>query len=231
MEANGGDHVQADKPTKQPAAQRAYHHVKSLLLDGAVKPGEMLSEGDIATSLGISRTPVREAFTRLQSEGWLRLYPRRGALVVPVDPNQTRDLVDARVLLESESVRTVVHKAETTDRTGVLQRLTDDLESILSQQREALDAQDLAAFSQTDLAFHRAIIEASGNSIYVRFQDAIADQETRMSVRSLWRSPEAARRVVSQHAELLTAVGHKDVDAFRAALRHHLMDIHSDLIT
>jgi DNA-binding GntR family transcriptional regulator len=90
--------------THLPAAQRAYDHTKTLILDGSAKPNDMLSEGEVATQLGVSRTPVREAFTRLQSEGWLRLYPRRGALVVPPDHEQARDLVTARIMLESAAL-------------------------------------------------------------------------------------------------------------------------------
>ena len=64
------------------AADLASDHVKEQIVLGAFAGGEMISEGDVAAQLRISRTPVREAFLRLQAEGWLRLYPKRGALVV-----------------------------------------------------------------------------------------------------------------------------------------------------
>ncbi|MCZ0975943.1 GntR family transcriptional regulator [Streptomyces albulus] len=74
-------------PSK-PTADRAYAHVRERLLDGRYPGGELLSERAVATELGLSNTPVREAFLRLQAEGFLRLYPRRGALVVPVTPGE-----------------------------------------------------------------------------------------------------------------------------------------------
>ena len=64
----------------------------------------MVSEGDVAGELAMSRTPVREAFLRLAAEGWLRLFPKRGALVVPVAPGEAEAVVDARLLLESHAV-------------------------------------------------------------------------------------------------------------------------------
>ncbi|WP_223286039.1 GntR family transcriptional regulator [Kocuria atrinae] len=60
------------------AAERAYAHAKARILTGELD-GELLSEGIVADELGVSRTPVREAFLRLQAEGLMRLYPKRGA--------------------------------------------------------------------------------------------------------------------------------------------------------
>ena len=68
------------------AADTAYSFVKEQIVLGVYAGGEMISEGDVAAQLSISRTPVREAFLRLQAEGWMRLYPKRGALVVAVTP-------------------------------------------------------------------------------------------------------------------------------------------------
>src|SRR4051812_16538780 len=88
-------------------ADRAYEHVRSRLLSGDYLGGELLTEGEIATDLGISRTPVREAFLRLQAEGFLRLYPKRGALVVPVRPGEGRHAMEARLLLERHALDVV----------------------------------------------------------------------------------------------------------------------------
>ncbi|MFL6056075.1 MAG: GntR family transcriptional regulator [Actinoallomurus sp.] len=66
------------------AKERALAHVKDQVFTGAFPGGELISEGEVAEALGMSRTPVREAFPRLEAEGLLRLYPQRGALVVPV---------------------------------------------------------------------------------------------------------------------------------------------------
>ena len=67
--------------TEASAADAAYAKVKERILDGDLAGGTMVSEGTIADELGMSRTPVREAFLRLQVEGWMRLYPKRGALI------------------------------------------------------------------------------------------------------------------------------------------------------
>ncbi|MBV8291555.1 MAG: GntR family transcriptional regulator, partial [Mycobacterium sp.] len=82
------------------AKDRALDYVKSQVLSGAFPGGELISEGEVAAALGMSRTPVREAFLRLEAEGLLRLYPQRGALVVPVSSEEARAVIEARLLLE-----------------------------------------------------------------------------------------------------------------------------------
>ncbi|MFC7740939.1 GntR family transcriptional regulator [Nocardiopsis composta] len=72
--------------TRQAAKDRAYAFVKDQVLRGVFEGGDLISEGDVASALEMSRTPIREAFLRLEVEGFLRLYPQRGALVVPVSP-------------------------------------------------------------------------------------------------------------------------------------------------
>ena len=67
------------------AADAVYREVKGRILDGSIAGGALISEGEISELLDVSRTPVREAFVRLQAEGWMTLYPKRGALVRAVE--------------------------------------------------------------------------------------------------------------------------------------------------
>src|SRR5699024_3327401 len=87
--------------TMTSAVQRAYQTVKARILSGTLPAAEMLTEGEIAAELNLSRTPVREAFLRLEVEGHLRLYPKRGAMVVPISPAEVHDLFEARLLIEA----------------------------------------------------------------------------------------------------------------------------------
>src|SRR3954468_11306716 len=86
------------------AADIAYNFTKARILDGRMAGGAMVSEGDVAEGTGLSRTPVREAFLRLESEGLLRLYPKRGALVVPVSPAEVLHVMETRLLVERFAV-------------------------------------------------------------------------------------------------------------------------------
>src|SRR5215210_9105741 len=88
-----------------PAKDRAYAWVKEQILEGIYPGGELLSEGEVARRLEMSRTPVREAFLLLEAEGLLRLYPKRGALVVPVSAAEVTDVMETRELVESFAIR------------------------------------------------------------------------------------------------------------------------------
>ncbi len=206
------------------AAEAAYTATKTAILDGDFPAGSMLSEGDVATRLGISRTPVREAFLRLQVEGWLRLYPKRGALVVPPEPGEARDVLEARLLVETSGVRAASGSQERTDE------LAEAMRRRLEEQQGAHTTDDLAAFAEHDLAFHRAIVEAGGNTLLLGFQDSLADHERRMSTRSLWRRKDSSQLVLAQHAGLIEAVERRDPLLFEQRLREHLSTVHRRLL-
>src|SRR4051812_49922417 len=88
-----------------PAAARVYAYVKERLLDGTFPGGALLSENELSQQLGLSRTPVRQAFVQLEAEGLLELYPKRGALVVPVAASEIEDVFEARLLVEEHCAR------------------------------------------------------------------------------------------------------------------------------
>ena len=101
---NEGDWALAGRAAKD----RAHDYVKPQVLTGAFPGGELISEGEVAAALGMSRTPVREAFLRLEAEGLLRLYPQRGALVVPVSSEEAHAVIEARLLLEQFAAGKVI---------------------------------------------------------------------------------------------------------------------------
>src|SRR3954451_8810394 len=88
-----------------PAAARVYAYVKERLLDGTFPGGALLRESELSQQLGLSRTPVRQAFVQLEAEGLLELYPKRGALVVPVAASEIEDVLEARPLAEEHCAR------------------------------------------------------------------------------------------------------------------------------
>jgi len=202
-----------------PAAEIAYRHVKAQVLDDLLPGGSMISEGEIAGQLALSRTPVREAFLRLEAEGWLRLYPKRGAVVVPIAAGEARAVIDARLLLETHAVESL---ATSEDRS----RLRAVLESSIAQQSAALDDGDLDRYSEHDTAFHCAIVAAGGNALLTGFSVALRERQHRMVARSLWRDVERARGFVSGHRDLAGLIGAGDTRGFGDALRRHLSDAH-----
>src|SRR4051794_21171102 len=92
------------------ASERAYAFTKERILDGRFGGGDFITEGEIAEGIRLSRTPVREAFLRLQSEGLLRLYPKRGALVVPVSIREVESVMETRKVVERFAIEKVIRR-------------------------------------------------------------------------------------------------------------------------
>lgn len=201
------------------AAERVYDEVKELILTNELAGGELISEGEVAQRCEVSRTPVREAFLRLQAEGWMRLYPKRGALVVPVTDREVRDVVDARVLVEGHAVARIVGD-------DVAARvLAEQLRGNLDEHR-GLGPDDAARFARLDAEFHQLIVVAGGNTVLAEFYTGLGERHRRMTSASMHRDPAITERIVADHAELLDLVAQRDGAGFDAALRRHLSAVH-----
>jgi DNA-binding GntR family transcriptional regulator len=203
-----------DRPP--PAKDRAYAYVKERILDGVYPGGELLSEGEVAGALEVSRTPVREAFLLLEAEGLMRLYPKRGALVVPVSPDEVRDLMDTRLLLERDAARRAARDASGRERVAT------GLQDLLDRQQQALDAGDVPGFVRTDRDFHHAIVAAGGNAILTRLSDAIRDRQRRMVATTVARDPALMRRFLDEHRAICDAIGAGDARAAGRLMEAHI---------
>lgn len=211
--------------TEASAADAAYAKVKERILDGDLAGGTMVSEGTIADELGMSRTPVREAFLRLQVEGWMRLYPKRGALIREVTPGELDDVVEARILIETDAVRRLVRDS---DR---VQDVVDDLTDILDEQRRAYEASDLPRLADADTAFHARIVAAGGNALLSEFFATLRDRQRRMLARSLWRRDDRAEQVLADHDLLVRLIADGETAAFEVALGRHIRKTHRELLS
>jgi DNA-binding GntR family transcriptional regulator len=203
-------------PKPPPAKDRAYAFVKERILDGGYPGGELLSEGEVAEALEVSRTPVREAFLLLEAEGLMRLYPKRGALVVPVSADEIRDVMETRMLVERHAADRLARRGP--DAAGVVAELRD----LLARQEELLDAGDTAGFVAADRAFHHTMVAASGNAILSRISDSLRDRQRRMVAVTVARDPELPRRFVAEHREILGAIERGDADDAARLVEAHL---------
>ncbi|UGQ12151.1 GntR family transcriptional regulator [Yinghuangia sp. ASG 101] len=199
--------------TALPAAERAYRHIKQGVLERRYAGGSLLTEGELAHSVGVSRTPVREALLRLEVEGLVRLYPKKGALVLPVSAQEIADVVETRRLVEEHAARKAVPAPP-----SLIARLAELLEL---QQRQAA-AGDLAAAAATDRSFHAEIVRNAGNDILVKLYDQLRDRQLRMGVAVMHAHPDRVTGNLADHADILDALRSGDADAAGAAVHRHI---------
>lgn len=200
-----------------PAAKTAYETVKTRILSGALPATEMLTEGELATELGISRTPVREAFLRLEVEGHLRLYPKRGAMVVPISPAEIHDLFEARLLIESHAAQRICTRPEPSR-----QRLLEVLGIVLEQQDAAIAADDLSRYAELDAQFHHHVISMGNNALLTDVATGIRERQQRLVAASVEADSDRARDYMAGHHALLKRLEAADATGYRAELEAHL---------
>jgi DNA-binding GntR family transcriptional regulator len=203
---------------RQGASDRAYDYVKTQVMTGAFPGGELISEGEVAAVLGMSRTPVRESFIRLEAEGLLRLYPQRGALVVPVSPTEMRSVMEARLVCERFAVEKVIRLGAAA-RAEVAAKLRDHLD----QQQAMSDAGRLEEFFQSDRIFHTELLEAADNAFLGGLYASLRDRQVRMVHESAVRDPRRVTTILIEHARITDAVRDGDMAAALEAVRVHLM--------
>jgi DNA-binding GntR family transcriptional regulator len=204
----------APVPVKQPpAADRVYAHVKQGVLDRRYEGGTLLTEGELAEAAGVSRTPVREALLRLEAEGLIRLYPKKGALVLPVSAQEIADVVETRLMVEEHAARKAVPAPA-----GLVERLAE----LLEKQKAQAAAGDYAGAAVTDRCFHAEIVRSGGNEILSRLYDQLRDRQLRMGVAVMQSHPDRVAKTLSEHAELLEALRSGDAEAAVAVVGRHV---------
>lgn len=201
-------------PAKQPpAAERVYAHVKQGVLERRYEGGTLLTEGELAEAVGVSRTPVREALLKLEVEGLIKLYPKKGALVLPVSAQEIADVVETRQLVEEHAIRKAVPASP-----ALIERLTQ----LLEKQREQAEAGDLAAAAVTDRCFHAEIVRSGGNAILSRLYDQLRDRQLRMGVAVMHAHPDRVTKTLTEHREILEALRSGDAEAAVDLVHRHV---------
>src|SRR5688572_20441150 len=147
--------------------QRVYAAVRGAIRNLRLRPGQTVLEREVADALGLSRTPVREALVRLEADHLVRLIPRRGFAVLPIDAEDMRRIYEVVEGLEGMAVLLAAERCGPQD----LERL----DRSIRLQEAALAADDLVAWTEADEVFHHQLLEASGNLHVHRLLDPYTD--------------------------------------------------------
>jgi len=203
MDANSGTRGTVD---------RVYEELKNQAISYAIKPGSRLNEGEVARSLGVSRTPVREALNRLAAAGFLSFTPSQGFFRKPLDPSEVFDLYEMRQAIEVASVRLAAGRA--TDE-GLR-----ELDQFLTVSSECSDIREVDRLVRFDEEFHERIVRLSGNremlSCLLNINDRIRFFR--------WVDMESGRRRNTQeeHREVHSALQARDGERAATMLYSHI---------
>lgn len=209
--ANG--HRRSGRPRGATAASKIYSDLRVELVSLQRRPGEAISEAEIALSYGVSRTPVREAILKLSDEGLLEIYPQSGIFVSRIPVAALPEAIIIRKALEETTARMAAERATPSQILA--------LRSILERQREASAAEDSDSFHQADEMFHAAVADVAGYPgiwKYIQQVKVHVDRYRRLTLPQRGRIP----MVIIEHEAILSAIEAHDTEGARQAMENHL---------
>jgi DNA-binding GntR family transcriptional regulator len=140
-----------------PLNERAYRMLTELILNNTLQPGQMLVESALAKSLGISRSPLREALAKLENEGLIESVPGRGSRVRPLSVKYLAEVYEIRCALERLAARKA---APFIDRKDLAK-----MKRLLEEMKEALARQDLSSWGSNDIDLHQIFVDKADNDL------------------------------------------------------------------
>ena len=183
------------------------------ILSGELDAGTVLGEVALAESFGVSRGPIREALSRLASEGLVTIVPRRGAEVTRLTREEFLDAYQVREALETLAIRLAVPRLGDAELAR-LRQLHDEMV-------EHAERDEVQAFFDANARFHQAFVEASGNRKLEEFYRLLLGQMGRYLARSLALRG-TLERSVSEHQAILEAVEAGDAERAARLLAEHI---------
>jgi DNA-binding GntR family transcriptional regulator len=209
-----------DRTSGGTTSDRVYLTLREAIVSTELKPGLKLSENELASELGVSRTPVREALAQLRDERLVAIVPQLGTFVTLISPRAVADAEFVREALECAAiVRAVSH---------VGPDALEELQWNLAAQEQACASGSEHTFDRLDDDLHRRLCDASGHSIawvLSRRANGHLDRVRRLSL------PDAGYigEMLAQHRKIVAAVADADAASAEAAMRHHLRMVPSAL--
>jgi DNA-binding GntR family transcriptional regulator len=197
----------------QVAADAIHATLREAILGGILPAGERLAEVHLASLFNRSRTPVREAILRLESEGLTERSARRGVVVCTISRDEVLEVYAVREALDGLAARLAA--------LGILPSELDNLRWLNSRMRDAAGREDFQLMLEINMEFHEAIARASRNSLLVLFIRHIHDWVRRFPD-STFAYPGRASNAVDEHDGLIRAIAEREYETAERLARSHM---------
>lgn len=195
----------------QTLREKILETIRDAILKGSMKPGERVSEPELAERFGISRTPIREAFRQLESEGYLEVIPRKGAVVASLSERDIEEFYAIKIILEGFAARMAAEKLTVKD----LERL----ESINERLGQIAKEGDVKNFFRVHNEFHEVFIKAAGNEKLYEMISQLVMRFKRLRLASL-AQPGRMEISVEEHRNMIEAFRNHDGERADSLVRH-----------
>jgi DNA-binding GntR family transcriptional regulator len=207
------------RPDRQLVTDWVYEEIRGAIVDLRLEPGAPLREAAIATQLGVSKTPVREALGRLEQEGLVEATSFKGAVVTDYSERDLQEIYELRELLEGVAVRAAATEAD--DATLAA------LHEVIERSRAARDAEDLVLLAELLGRFDQIIFEQVENARIRNLIETLRAHLTRIG-KLTEEIPGRVEASVEEHAAIVEAIARGDADEAERAMRVHIASVRGD---
>ncbi len=184
-------------------SEKIYNLIVESILKKEVKPGERLTELELAKKYGISRTPIREAFRKLQTEGFIKVIPRKGAVVAEITEERIVEFYEVKGVLEAYAGKLAL-KYITDKDIQDLERINNELEKIaLSNSKE-----EIKKFIDIHNKFHERFVEISRNQVLIETLKNLVQKYSKFRIMVAYST--MLIDIVNEHKEIIEAFKKKD---------------------
>ena len=209
-------------PERTNLRDQIYDILKRRIVFREIESGKKINEEDLAKSLGVSRTPIRETLLRLEHEGIVKIIPRRGAFVVSQSKEKVMDLFEGREVLEGLVARLAT---ENMNR-ALFDRLKRSLEKVSSVDG---DNNRLLKYTPADVEFHALLLEASDNELLKNMMESVNIHLQMVRLRTV-ALPGRPEQTVKEHYEIAAAIEKKDSTLAEKLMRKHVASVRKDAL-
>ncbi len=201
------------------SADKAYHFIHNAIINADYAPGVHLKEEELSATVGVSRTPIREALRRLANEGLVAFSQNQGTFVERFGAEDVDEIFHLRAMLESYGARRSAMRI-TDEQIGRLEVLTENLEGLRPATK---DADYVPRFNQLNADFHRVILDAAGSRRLEAMLDTIIDIPLILMKHYNWQGFVDLDRSCQQHWELIGALKSRDADWAGSLMHAHVL--------
>ena len=205
-----------------PVRERAYEHLKASILSGRFNPGERLAEEHLAKELGISRTPIREALHKLESEGLIKPLASRGFVASQDSKDDIEELFEIRAVLEGYALRLICGRITDT--------VLAQLEETVEKAEEALRRHGLDEIFQWNTRFHDTLHDLITDKRRLYHQMVTMRQYVLRYRKNTLQYPDGGARTVDGHRKILLALRLRDPDLCERVMREHIQQSKTDAL-
>lgn len=195
--------------------QRVYDYIKKLILTNKLKPGQEIIIDQLASNMGISHTPIREALAMLKLDGLVTTGYHKTPKVTDIDEIDIKEIYDVRIILEGYAIQQVINEISNED--------VSILKSTVNVYQGKEDSEEISELlAQSDVNLHGLIISKVENSLFIHLYKTIEDMSLRIRTLVIANTAENIITITAEHNAIIEALEQRDVEKAYQAMVSHL---------